>query len=32
MTDVPIETIQESAQSIDPSMQRYLKAIEKSGF
>jgi len=32
MTDVPIETIQESARSMDPSMQRYLKAIEKSGF
>jgi hypothetical protein len=32
MTDVPVETIQESAPAIDPSMQRYLKAIEKSGF
>lgn len=32
MTDVPVETVQESAPAIDPSMQRYLKAIEKSGF
>ena len=32
MTDVPVETIQESAPAVDPSMQRYLKAIEKSGF